>query len=199
MQTVCRPATQVLQVFQSWQVWQVLQVSRAPSAVLALECKDSSVVSKVFEMRRRFFPKIFENLRQNLGPSEKTKIADGGENRGKPHWILWWTTWWPMDHGRRFSSSPIFGENFGRPAENNIIYFVCMQRYREARRPPRAARYGTKSYCTNHAPQCAEKKKMGRSTRTRGPYAAHTCRARRAQRGEREGGGQQNDAVNSRC
>ena len=71
----------------------VLKVSCAPSAVLALECKDSSVVSKVFEMRRRFFPKLFENLRQNLGPSEKTKIADGGENRGKPHWILWWTTW----------------------------------------------------------------------------------------------------------
>ena len=46
--------------------------------------------------------KIFENLRQNLGPSKKTKIADGGENCGKPHWILWWTTWWPMDHGRRF-------------------------------------------------------------------------------------------------
>ena len=43
--------------FQSWQVLQVLQVSCAPSAVLALECKDSSVVSKVFEMRRRFFPK----------------------------------------------------------------------------------------------------------------------------------------------
>ena len=129
----------------------------------------------------------------------KNENRGWGENRGKPHWILWWTTWWPMDHGRRFSSSPIFGENFGRPAENNIIYFVCMQRYREARRPPRAARYGTKSYCTNHAPQCAEKKKMGRSTRTRGPYAAHTCRARRAQRGEREGGGQQNDAVNSRC
>ena len=89
-------------------------------AVLALECEDSSVVSKVFEDSGdapEILSKIFENLRQNLGPSKKTKIADGGENRGKPHWILWWTTWWPMDHGRRFWSSPIFGESFGRPAD----------------------------------------------------------------------------------
>ena len=33
------------------------------------------------------------------------------------HWILWWTTWWPVDRGRRFWSSPIFGESFGRAAD----------------------------------------------------------------------------------
>ena len=69
--------------------------------VLALECK-IRVLFRRFSKIPEILSKIFENFRQNLGLFEKTKIAEGGENRGKPHWILWWTTWWPVDHGRRF-------------------------------------------------------------------------------------------------
>ena len=63
-------------------------------AVLALECK--------IRVSFRRFSKIPEILSKIL---EKTKIAEGGANRGKPHWILWWTTWWPVDRGRRFWST----------------------------------------------------------------------------------------------
>ena len=85
-------------------------------AVLALECK-IRVSFRRFSKIPEILSKIFENFRQNLGLFEKMKIAEGGENRGKPHWILWWTTWWPVDRGRRFWSSPIFGESFGRAAD----------------------------------------------------------------------------------
>ena len=67
--------------------------------------------------------KIFENFRQNLGLFEKTKIAEGGENRGKPHWILWWTTWWPVDHGRRF----FFVADFWRKFWSTCVDFFCGQ------------------------------------------------------------------------
>ena len=50
-------------------------------------------------------------------PSKKNENRGWAENRGKPHYILWWTTWWPMDRRRSFSSSPIFGESFGRAAD----------------------------------------------------------------------------------
>ena len=47
--SVCRPATQVLQVFKVCKFCKFRKCRFASSAVLALECEDSSVVSKVFE------------------------------------------------------------------------------------------------------------------------------------------------------
>ena len=92
-------------------------IVRAERAVLALECKDSSVVSKVFEMRRRFFPKSLRTFVKIWVLPKKRKSRMGvkivGNHTGfcgGPRGGRWITA-------EGFSSSPIFGESFGRPAD----------------------------------------------------------------------------------